>query len=135
MAPTSPKIVRTISSRHAAGSCRSSSFSNSISLELARRAGVFMGPLFLRPKRSLALGIWLIWLLYSVARVDGVATGDGLLGACDGVYARLRRSPEHYFLALHVGQALFSSLRRKERRLGGALGEDCGSGFLRTRAE
>ena len=85
IAPTSPKIVRTISSRHAAGSFRSYSVSSSISLELARRAGVFMGPLFFRPKRSLALGIWLIWLLYSVARVDGVATGDGLLGACDGV--------------------------------------------------
>ena len=51
-------------------------------------------------------------------------------GRGDGVYARLRRSPEHYFLALHVGQALFSSLRRK--RLCGALEEDCGSGFLRT---
>ena len=60
MAPTSPKIVLTISSRHAAGSCLSSSVSSSISFELARRAGVFTNPLFLRPKRSLALGIWLM---------------------------------------------------------------------------
>ena len=51
MAPTSPKIVRTISSLHAAGSCLSSSVSSSISFELARRAGVFTNPLFLRPKR------------------------------------------------------------------------------------
>ena len=36
-------------------------------------------------------------------------------GRGDGVYARLRRSPEQYFLALHVGQALFSTLRGTAR--------------------
>jgi hypothetical protein len=53
-------MVLTISSRQAAGSCLSSSVSISISFELARRAGVFIDALFFRPKRSLALGIWLM---------------------------------------------------------------------------
>ena len=38
----------------------SSSVSISFSFELARRAGVFIDALFFRPKRSLALGIWLM---------------------------------------------------------------------------
>ena len=108
MAPTSPKIVLTISSRHAAGSCLSSSVSSSISFELARRAGVFTNPLFLRPKRparDLAHG----W--YAAARVGGVATGDGLLGAWSRRWRLRATSPQSraIFFGTARGSGSFSS--------------------------